>query len=79
LRWALMLVGKLLQETLAPGVSWSPYYKVATEEVDVQGSNCSHRVNGVPHQLMAPCEVEAGAGRRNLRDALSSAARKSPR
>ena len=39
--WALMLVGKLLQETLAPGVSWSPYYKVVTEEVGATGRTCS--------------------------------------
>ena len=63
--WALMLVGKLLQETLAPGVSWSPYYKVATEEVDVAGSNLLLiGVNGVPHQLMAPAKwkLEQGEG-----------------
>jgi len=63
--WALMLVGKLLQETLAPGVSWSPYYKVATKEVDVQGSNLLLiGVNGVPHQLMAPAKwkLEQGEG-----------------
>ena len=63
--WALMLVGKLLQETLAPGVSWSPYYKVATKEVDVAGSNLLLiGVNGVPHQLMAPAKwkLEQGEG-----------------
>lgn len=63
--WALMLLGKLLQETLAPGVSWSPYYKVATKEVDVQGSNLLLiGVNGVPHQLMAPAKwkLEHGEG-----------------
>jgi hypothetical protein len=63
--WALMLLGKLLQETLIPGVSWSPYYKVATREVDVQGSNLLLiGVNGVPHQLMAPAKwkLEQGEG-----------------
>jgi spermidine synthase len=55
--WALMLVGKLLQETLAPGVSWSPYYKVATRDVEVKGRNLLLiGVNGVPHQLMAPAK-----------------------
>jgi Spermine/spermidine synthase domain len=63
--WALMLVGKLLQETLAPGVSWSPYYKVTTTEVGVAGSNLLIiGVNGVPHQLMAPAKwkLEQGEG-----------------
>ena len=66
--WALMLVGKLLQETLAPGVSWSPYYKVATKEAGVRG------LEPAPHQRQrrappvdGPREVEVGGGRRNLR------------
>ena len=51
----------LLVETLAPGISWSPYYKIHTED----GSSAATRdlidisVNGVPHQIMAPAAVEA--------------------
>ena len=73
--WALMLVGKLLQETLAPGVSWSPYYKVVTKKVDVAGEPAPHRRQRRAPPVDGPREVEAGAGRRNLQDALSSAAR----
>ena len=63
--WAAMLVGKLLQESLTPGLSWSPYYKVATGEVDVGGENLLLiGVNGVPHQLLAPAKwkLEKGEG-----------------
>jgi len=57
--WALMLLITLLQETLAPGVTWSPYYKVATKKFDVAGSNVTEIwVNGVPHQVMAPAKFK---------------------
>ena len=60
--WALMLVGKLLQETLAPGVSWSPYYKVVTEKVPTKPDMLVIGVNGVPHQLMAPAKWKLEQG-----------------
>ncbi len=60
--WALMLVGKLLQETLAPGVSWSPYYKVVTEKVPAKPDMLVIGVNGVPHQLMAPAKWKLEQG-----------------
>ena len=65
--WALLLVGKLLQETLAPGVSWSPYYKVVTEKVEVGPVDSNQlliSVNGVPHQLMAPAKWKLEQGER---------------
>ena len=45
------LVGILALESLTPGVSWSPYYKVTTQDhrvgnLDVIGVS----VNGIPHQ-----------------------------
>ena len=49
------LIAVLLIETLTPGVSWSPYYKVVTNDVgvDAQGQPLVRiDVNGVPHQLM---------------------------
>jgi spermidine synthase len=65
--WALMLVGKLLQETLAPGVSWSPYYKVETKKVDPADSNLLLiGVNGVPHQLMAPAKWKLEQGEKRI-------------
>ena len=62
-----MLVGELLHaRRLAPGVSWSPYYKV-----DDRGSRHARRtgfllisVNGVPHQLMAPAQWKLEQGER---------------
>jgi SAM-dependent methyltransferase len=63
---ALVVSGVLLLmlavETLTPGTSWSPYYKVTTVEVDSGGVIKDPRgfllikVNGVPHQLMAPAK-----------------------
>jgi hypothetical protein len=37
-------------ETLAPGASWSPYYKVTVEDEDTDAPFV--RVNGVPHQAI---------------------------
>ncbi|MBK7722934.1 MAG: spermidine synthase [Austwickia sp.] len=51
------VVGALLLETLAPGVSWSPYYKVLGRELGrTAGGGLIYliTVNGVPHQVMAP-------------------------
>jgi SAM-dependent methyltransferase len=55
------LIAALLIETLTPGVSWSPYYKVLTTDVgyDAQGQPLVRiDVNGVPHQLMGSAEFK---------------------
>ncbi|MDX6301347.1 MAG: hypothetical protein QOF53_2561 [Nocardioidaceae bacterium] len=49
----LVVVGMLLSETLTPGVSWSPYYKVQTHSSKAGPGAVSIWVNGVPHQTMA--------------------------
>ncbi|HOC13586.1 MAG TPA: spermidine synthase [Propionicimonas sp.] len=47
------MVVALLLETLTPGVSWSPYYKVQTKELTSAGVPLTDiSVNGVPHQIM---------------------------
>ena len=51
---SVVVVGVLLAETLAPGVSWSPYYKVET--LVPQGAaepTTAVLVNGIPHQNIA--------------------------
>ena len=50
------LVGILALESLAAGVSWSPYYKITTQD----GADSSFRiaVNGVPHQSAVSAEVK---------------------
>jgi SAM-dependent methyltransferase len=50
---ALLIVGMLLTETLTSGVSWSPYYKIATHPSKSGPGALSIWVNGVPHQTMA--------------------------
>ena len=51
----LAMVGALLLETLAPGISWSPYYKIHTDDRIVAGLPLTDiSVNGVPHQIMRP-------------------------
>ncbi len=49
----LVIVGMLLSETLAAGVSWSPYYKITTHPSRSGPGALSIWVNGVPHQTMA--------------------------
>jgi len=58
------IVVVLLVETLTPGVSWSPYYKVTTETVgEFEGQDLVLiTVNGVPHQLMAPAQWKLEQG-----------------
>ncbi len=53
-----VMVGALLLETVASGTSWSPYYKITTEDVQdpVNGTRVYISVNGVPHQSMSPAE-----------------------
>ena len=56
-----VVVGTLFVESSLPGVSWSPYYKVATAEVgtDADGDRMVRiDVNGVPHQLMASADYK---------------------
>lgn len=48
---SLVVVGFLVWESLAPGISWSPYYKVLTEST---GQFTKVTVNGVPHQAVMP-------------------------
>ena len=56
------LVGALLVETLAPGVSWSPYYKVTTTDATtVRGAPViGVDVNGIPHQTIAALATRLG-------------------
>jgi Spermine/spermidine synthase domain len=51
---ALAMVGLLVFESAGAGVSWSPYYKVVTDEVPGFNNTAQLRisVNGVPHQVM---------------------------
>lgn len=51
-----VVIGVLLAETLSPGTSWSPYYKVTVKDVQGNASFVDISVNGIPHQLMAPAE-----------------------
>lgn len=51
---ALTLVGVLALESAAPGVSWSPYYKIETRSVGETSEQVAIHANGVPHQVMAP-------------------------
>ena len=66
--WSCALLVMLTIETMTPGVSWSPYYKVTTLEIspdadghlrisDKPGNGFLQiNVNGVPHQVMAPAD-----------------------
>jgi SAM-dependent methyltransferase len=58
----LVLVGVLAHESLTPGVSWSPYYKVST--VDGLAANgdlvIGVSVNGVPHQNITALSTRLG-------------------
>ena len=58
-----LIVGVLLVETMAPGTSWSPYYKITTKDV-VPGNPdfVDISVNGIPHQLMAPAQWKLEQG-----------------
>src|SRR6201999_2469711 len=50
-----IVVVALLSETLTPGVSWSPYYKVTPRTVGAGDAARTYiSVNGVPHQSMSP-------------------------
>ena len=63
--FSVVVVGMLLMETMATGVSWSPYYKVTTEEVGTADDGfLLIKANGVPHQLMAPAQWKLEQGER---------------
>jgi SAM-dependent methyltransferase len=52
---AVTVVGALLLESTASGVSWSPYYKITTRTETSDGvTRVFISVNGVPHQSMSP-------------------------
>jgi hypothetical protein len=53
-----VMVVALVLESVAPGVSWSPYYKVTTRQVhDADfGTRTYISVNGVPHQSMSSAD-----------------------
>jgi len=53
-----VMIGALVIESVAPGISWSPYYKISTREVhDADfGTRTYISVNGVPHQSMSSAE-----------------------
>ncbi|HSK34354.1 MAG TPA: spermidine synthase [Propionicimonas sp.] len=49
----LAMVFVLLLETFSPGISWSPYYKIRTQDMVLGGTQLTDiSVNGVPHQIM---------------------------
>ncbi|HEY3544491.1 MAG TPA: spermidine synthase [Propionicimonas sp.] len=50
---SLGMIAVLLLETLSPGISWSPYYKIRTRDMVLAGNPLTDiSVNGVPHQIM---------------------------
>ena len=57
-RWLALAAGVamvvvLLLETVTPGISWSPYYKIRVQEKVLGGIPLTDiSVNGVPHQIM---------------------------
>lgn len=56
--WALPLLAILYNESTAESISWSPYYKIQTLDVEPPTEGVLRiRANGVPHQIMAPHEV----------------------
>jgi SAM-dependent methyltransferase len=52
------LILVLLAESMTPGISWSPYYKVQTTDIGTwKGATLVQiAVNGIPHQNMGPAE-----------------------
>jgi spermidine synthase len=63
--YSLVVIGALLIESISPGVSWSPYYKVRTEAVGNKADGLVEiTANGVPHQLMAPAKWKLEQGER---------------
>jgi SAM-dependent methyltransferase len=56
------LVATLLVESTAADTSWSPYYKITTENLADNPSYVDISVNGIPHQLMAPAQWKLDQG-----------------
>ncbi|MBD0293075.1 MAG: spermidine synthase [Jiangellaceae bacterium] len=59
LSWSALVVmlAFLGMESVAPGVSWSPYYEVrTTDRMDPAGRTVSISANGIPHQDIKPVE-----------------------
>lgn len=58
------VVVTLLLESLAPGVSWSPYYKVHGEDVGTYKGALLHyiTVNNIPHQTMGSAQYKLEKG-----------------
>jgi spermidine synthase len=46
-----LIIGLLTYETVQPGISWSPYYKVKVQNAN-NGNTVHINVNGVPHQTI---------------------------
>lgn len=58
-----ILLNLLLIETVEPGVSWSPYYKVKlVQDGSSDDGVVLIKANGVPHQLMAPARWKLEQG-----------------
>ena len=52
---SVLMVGALRTESLTPGASWSPYYKIQTGQREVNGVPIVDiAANGVPHQQAIP-------------------------
>lgn len=63
--WSVALLFALTRETMVPGVSWSPYYKISTHAMPGMGPGFLQiDANGVPHQLMAPAKWKIEQGER---------------
>ncbi len=64
--WTALLLFGLAQETFQPGVSWSPYYKIQTRQLEdtKEPGFLLIGANGVPHQLMAPAAWKLEQGER---------------
>ncbi|MEV0223511.1 spermidine synthase [Streptomyces sp. NPDC050704] len=58
------MVAVLAFESAAPGISWSPYYKIEVKRPPAGSSNRDYKIsaNGVPHQSIAPLSVLMKAG-----------------
>ena len=54
---AVGIIALLVIESLTPGVSWSPYYKVTTQDyTDTSPPYTAIQVNGIPHQNVLDAE-----------------------
>ncbi|WP_220488332.1 spermidine synthase [Tessaracoccus sp. MC1756] len=65
-----VIVGSLLAETVTPGVTWSPYYKVTQRDIGRSSDgNALHliTVNGIPHQVMGSAEYKLNEAERLYR------------